>query len=152
MLNFSALERWLGQQIVPVLYIGFAMLMGLAIVYISAQSRQAALARKRSGLTEDTFAEFLAAYGFDPQIAQLTYRYLRNVQKVPFPVDPRDDLDRDLGLDGEDVEQSVRDLLDATGREYLPGLLESPLITVVDLVRHIQASPRREPDARQRIA
>jgi hypothetical protein len=35
-------------------------------------------------------------------------------------------------------------LLAETGRIYLPGLLDSPLVTVEDLVRTIQASPRRE--------
>jgi hypothetical protein len=145
-------ERWLGEQIAPVFFIGFAILMGLAMVYFSAQSRRASLTRNRSGRTEETFAEFLAAYGFDQQIARMTYRYLQDVQKVGFPIDPRDDLDRDLGLDGEEVEQAVRDLLHQSGREYLPGLLESPLVTVLDLVRHIQASPRREDTGQRRIA
>jgi hypothetical protein len=146
------LERWLGEQIVPVFFIGFALLMGLAIVYFSAQSRRAALVRDRSGRTEETFAEYLAGYGFDPEIARMTYRYLQDVQKVAFPIDPRDDLDRDLGLDGDDVKRSVRDLLDEAGREYLPGLLESPLVTVVDVVRYIQASPRRVEMPRRRTA
>jgi len=144
------LERWLGEQIVPVFFIGFALLMGLAIVYFSAQSRRAALVRDRSGRTEETFAEYLAGYGFDPEIARMTYRYLQDVQKVAFPIDPRDD--RDLGLDGDDVKRSVRDLLDEAGREYLPGLLESPLVTVVDVVRYIQASPRRVEMPRRRTA
>ena len=94
----------------------------------------------------------MAAYGFDLEIARATYLYLQQEQGVAFPIDPRDDLDRDLGLDAEAVEQTLRDLLDRTAREYLPGLLESPLVTVVDLVRHIQASPRREAVAGRRIA
>jgi len=137
------LEQWLGEQVVPLFFIGFALLMGLAFLYFSAQSRRAALVRDRSGRTEDTFAEFLAGYGFDPAIARAAYRYLQDVQGVNFPIVPMDDLDRDLGLDDDEVKQAVRDLLAATGREYLPGLLESPLVTVVDLVRYIQASPRR---------
>jgi hypothetical protein len=121
-------------------------------VYLSAQSRRSSLTRDRSGLTADTFAESLAAYGFDPEIARTAYVYLQQVQQVAFPIDPRDDLDRDLGLDGEDVKLTVRDLLAETGREYLPGLLNSPLVTVVDLVRYIQASPRREVMPGRRIA
>lgn len=152
MSTLSTLERWLGEQIVPVFFIGFALLMGLAIVYFSAQSRRAALVRDRSGRTEETFAEYLAAYGFDVEIARMTYRYLQDVQRVAFPIDPRDDLDRDLGLDGDEVKRTVRDLLDESGREYLPGLLESPLVTVVDLVRYIQASPRRMETPRRRTA
>src|SRR5579859_4284561 len=114
------LERWLGEQAVPLVFIGFAILMGFALLYFSAQSRRAALVRDRSGRTEDTFAEYLAAYGFDPEIARTTYRYLQQVQQVAFPIVPKDDLDRDLGLDDDDVKRTVRDLLDETGREYLP--------------------------------
>ena len=125
--------------------------MGIAMVYLSAKSRRSSLVRDRSGRTEETFAEYLAGYGFDPEISRVTYRYLQRVQKVAFPIEPSDDLDRDLGLDGEEIEQTVRDLLAETGRSYLPGLLDSPLVTVVDLVRHIQASPRREV-VRRRIA
>jgi hypothetical protein len=146
------IQQWLGEQIVPVFFIGFAILMGIAMVYLSAQSRRSSLTRDRSGLTADTFAESLAAYGFDPEIARTAYVYLQQVQRVAFPIDPRDDLDRDLGLDGEDVKRTVRDLLAENGREYLPGLLNSPLVTVADLVRYIQASPRREVMPGRRIA
>jgi hypothetical protein len=152
MSTLFSLEQWLGEQVVPLVFIGFAMLMGLLLLYFSAQSRRAALVRDRSGRTEDTFAEYLAAYGFDPEIARMTYRYLQDVRQVAFPIVPGDDLDRDLGLDDEDLKQTIRDLLEETEREYLPGLLESPLVTVVDLVRHIQASPRRVAMPRRRIA
>ncbi len=147
-----ALRQWLGEQVVPLFFIGFALLMGFALVYLSAKSRRTALTRDRSGRTEDTFAEQLAPYGFDPEIARLTYRYLQERQKVPFPIEPNDDLDRDLGLDGEELNRTVRDLLAETGREYLPGMLDSPLVTVVDVVRYIQASPRRMVLARRRMA
>jgi hypothetical protein len=152
MSSHFALQQWLGEQIVPVFMIGFAILMGFAMVYFSAKSRRSSLTRDRSGRTEETFAEYLAAYGFDPEIARTTYRYLQEHQQVAFPIEPTDDLDRDLGLDGEEVNRTVRALLDETGREYLPGLLGSPLVTVVDLVRYIQASPRRVAVARRKIA
>jgi len=152
MSSVYSIEHWLGEQVVPLVFIGFALLMGLAFLYLSAQSRRASLVRDRSGRTEETFAEYLAAYGFDPGIARTTYRYLQRVQNVSFPIVPKDDLDRDLGLDDEEVKQSLRDLLDETGREYLPGLLDSPLVTVVDLVRYIQASPRRLEVVRRRSA
>lgn len=142
--NLSTVQQWLGDQIVPVLFIGFAILLGIAVVYLSAQSRRVSLARERSGITAETFADLLAAYGFDSEIARRTYVHLQEAQWVAFPIDPRDDLDRDLGLDGEDVKRTLRELLDETGREYLPGLLDSPPVTVVDLLRCIQASPRRE--------
>jgi hypothetical protein len=136
-------QQWLSEQIVPVFMIGFALLMGFGLLYLSAQSRRSSLVRDRSGRTEDTFVDDLSGYGFDPEVARTTYRYLQKQQNVAFPIEPMDDLDRDLGLDGEDLKQTVRDLLDETGREHVPGLLYSPLITVGDLVRYLQVSPRR---------
>ena len=147
-----AIQQWLGEQIVPVVLIGFAILMGLGMVYLSAISRRSALARSRAGRTEENFAEYLAKYGFDESIARSTYRYLQEKQRVSFPIEPMDDLDRDLGLDGDDVKTTLRDLLEQNGREYLPGILDSPLVRVVDLVRYIQASPRRLAVVRRRMA
>jgi len=137
-------QQWLGEQFVPLLLIGLGILIGFTVLYLSAKSRHSSLARDRSGRTEETFAEYLAEYGFDPEIARATYRYLQEQQKVAFPIEPLDDLDRDLGLDSEDLRETIRGLLAETGRSYLPGLLDSPLGTVADLVRTIQASPRRE--------
>ena len=126
--------------------------MGFGMVYLSALNRRNALARSRAGKTEDTFADYLAQYGFDESIARSTYRYLQDRHRVSFPIEPMDDLDRDLGLDGEDVKTTLRDLLEQNGREYLPGILDSPLVRVVDLVRYIQASPRRMAAVRRRMA
>jgi len=137
-------QQWLGEQFVPLLFLGFSILMGLAILFVSAKSRSSSLARVRSGHTEETFAEDLAGYGYDPEIARATYQYLQSQQKRAIPIDPLDDLDYDLGLDSEDLRETIRGLLAKTGRIYMPGLLDSPLVTVVDLVRTVQASPRRE--------
>jgi hypothetical protein len=123
--------------------------MGFALVYLSAKSRRSSLVRDRSGRTQETFVEGLAPYGFDPDIAASTYRYLQERQRIAFPILPTDDLDRDLGLDENEVKTTVRDLLSQMGREYLPGQLDSPLVTVVDVVRCIQASPRRVAVARR---
>ena len=147
-----AIQQWLGEQIVPVFLIGFAILMGLGMIYLSALNRRSALARRRAGRTEENFAEYLARYGFDETIARSTYRYLQEKQRVSFPIEPMDDLDRDLGLDGEDVKTTLLDLLEQNGREYLPRIVDSPLVRVVDLVRYIQASPRRMAVVRRRMA
>lgn len=147
-----AIQQWLGEQIVPVFLIGFAILMGFGMVYLSALNRRNTLSRSRAGRTEETFAEYLTRYGFDESIARSTYRYLQEKHRVSFPIEPMDDLDRDLGLDGEDVKTTLRDLLEQNGREYLPGILDSPLVRVVDLVRYIQASPRRLAVVRRRMA
>ncbi len=137
-------QQWLSDQAVPIFMIGFALMMGFAVLYLSAQARRSSLVRDRSGRTEESFVFDLTGWGFDPEIARATYQYLQEYQGIGFPIEPMDDLDHDLGLDGEGVEQTVRDLLAETGRVGLPGLLHSPLVTVVDLVRYIQASPRRQ--------
>jgi hypothetical protein len=137
-------QQWLSDQAVPLFFIGFALMMGFAILYLSAQARRTSLVRDRSGRTEESFVFDLTGWGFDPEIARTTYQYLQQYQNVAFPIEPMDDLDHDLGLDSEDLEQTIRDLLGETGRVHLPGLLYSPLVTVVDLVRYIQASPRRD--------
>jgi len=149
---FIDLGRWMGEQAMPLFFLGFALLMGLALLYISAQSRQAALVRDRSGRSEETFTEYLAAYGFDPEIARATYRYLQQVHGIAFPILPKDDLDRDLGLNDDEVRQALRDLLNEAGRAYLPGLIDAPVVKVVDLVRYVQASPRRVETVRRRSA
>jgi acyl carrier protein len=138
-------EQWLIEQALPLLLFGFALLLGFVAVYLSARHRRASLLRARWQRTETTFVEELTGYGFDPEIARITYRYLQAQQNIAFPIEPLDDLDLDLGLDSEDLEQTIRDLLELTGREHLPGLLCSPLVTVGDLVRYLQASPRRNP-------
>jgi hypothetical protein len=137
-------QQWLSEQFIPLLFIGFSVLMGLTALLVSAKSRRSTLLRDRSGHTEDTFAEELAEHGYDSEIARATYRTLQERQKVAFPIKPMDDLDIDLGLDSDDVREVIQGLLAGMGRSYLPGLLDTPLVTVVDLVRTIQASPRRE--------
>jgi hypothetical protein len=149
---FFHLARSLGEQGVSLVCLGLAALMALALLYLSAEHRRSALVRDRSGHSALSFAEYLAACGFDPEIALATYAYLQQVRGVDFPILAKDDLDRDLGLSEEEVTGSLRDLLDETGREYLPGLIDSPMVRVVDLVRWVQASPRRMEAPRRRSA
>jgi hypothetical protein len=139
-----SVQHWLSDLALPLIFIGLGILIGFTALYLSAQRRRSSLMRDRSGRTEETFVEYLAGYGFDPELARATYRHLQKRQKAAFPIDPFDDLDCDLGLDSEELPETIRGLLAETGRIYLPGLLDSPLVTVVDLVRTIQASPRRE--------
>jgi hypothetical protein len=139
----DTLTIWLRQQAVPIGIIVGLLLLAFLMLKISARSRHKALAREREGVTENTFAEHLQRYGFDPVIAAATYRYLQQVQLVQFPILPGDQLDEDLGLDSEDINQTVREMTHALGRQYNPGLLHKPLVTVEDLVRMLQAQPRR---------
>jgi len=142
--TLSTVQHWLSEQFIPLLSIAFSLLMGLAMLLVSARSRRSALLRARKGRTEETFAQELAEHGYDSEIARTTYRYLQERQRVGFPIRPMDDLDVDLGLDSEDLQHVIQELLAKVGRSYLPGMLSSPPVTVVDLIRAVQASPRRE--------
>jgi hypothetical protein len=112
------------------------------LLRLSAWSRERSLRRRRVGLSQQSFTARLQQYGFDPVITGSTYRYLQEVQLVSFPILPGDKLDEDLGLNADDVEQVVRDLSIALRREFSPGLRTRPLVTVEDLIRLLQASPR----------
>jgi hypothetical protein len=136
------LQVWLNQQAWPLGIIAALILFTYVALRISASRRRAALLRERAGVTEETFTEHLAQFGFDPAIASSTYRYLQEVQRVQFPILPTDRLDEDLGLGQEDVEQTVRELTSALHRELNPGLAHAPLLSVEDLVRLLQACPR----------
>ena len=145
------LQQWLAGQALPLFFIGFALLMGIVILHLSAVSRRSSRQRDRSGRTEDTFVDELTAYGYDPAIARLTYQMLHEEQRVPFPIEPTDHLERDLGLDPEALDRLTWLLLEETGRSPAPGLLHIPPVTVADLIRHIQATPAH-PNRRLHIA
>lgn len=139
----DTLTLWLQEQAWPLVIIAGCVVLAFVVLKISAQRRHEALARERQGVTEETFAAHLEKFGFDPTIAAATYRYLQEVQLVQFPILPKDHLDEDLGLDSDDIKQTVREMIPALGREFNPGLLHKPLITVEDLIRLLQASPRK---------
>lgn len=138
----STLSIWLSEQAVPlaiiVALLGFVMI----VLYTSASARRVKMNEVRSGVNEDTFVDSLLVYGFDPIIARATYRYLQEKQLVSFPIEATDQLDEDLGLDLVDVDESILDILKLTDRQFQPGLKFAPIVTVEDLVRLIQASPR----------
>jgi hypothetical protein len=143
MVTPDTLSIWLREQAWPIAII--AVFLGLAFLALklSAKRRHEALARAREGVTEESFTKHLQVYGFAPSITGATYRYLREVQRVQFPILAADSLDEDLGLDNEDIEQTVRELTESLGRAQTPGLRHAPLVTVEDLVRLLQASPRK---------
>ncbi len=114
----------------------------IVLLRLSAWAREHNLRRKRAGITQETFTAQLQQYGFDPVITSATFRYIREVQLVPFPVLPGDDLEKDLGLAPEDVDQTIRDLAIALRREFSPGQQPIPPVTVEDLIRQLQAYPR----------
>ncbi len=133
---------WLSEQAVPLAIIVALLGLVMIVLYASARARKARMNEARSGVNEDTFVNSLLIYGFDPVIARTTFRYLQEKQRVSFPIEATDMLDEDLGLGLSDVEESVQDILKLTERLYQPGLKHAPLVTVEDLVRLVQASPR----------
>jgi hypothetical protein len=133
---------WLSEQAIPLVIIVALLAFVLIVLYTSARARRARMNEARSGANEDTFVNSLLIYGFDPVIARTTFRYLQEKQRVSFPIEATDQLDEDLGLGLSDVDESLHDILRLTERVYQPGLNHSPLVTVEDLVRLVQASPR----------
>jgi len=136
------LSLWLSDQMWPI--VGLILMIVLTYVGLkySASRRRTALADAREGVTEATFSDYLSQFGFDRTITTATYRYLQRVQLVDFPILPSDKLDEDLGLDQEDVAQTLSEMAAALNRERHPGLIQTPIVTVEDLVRLLQASPR----------
>jgi hypothetical protein len=138
----STVTIWLSEQAGPLGIILLLLSFVMIVLYLSARNRRAHMNKKRSGANEETFVNSLLIYGFDPLISRSTYRYLQEQQLVSFPIEAGDLLDEDLGLASRDVEETIIDLLAITERLYQPGLKPAPLVTVEDLVRLIQASPR----------
>lgn len=138
----STLSIWLSEQALPLALIAAAVALILIVLAASAQSRRRRMNQVRHDVTEQSFVKELAVFGFDAQISGTTYRYLQDSQNIYFPIEASDLLDEDLGLDHEDLHQTIQDLLRLNSRLYMPGLKHTPLVDVEDLVRFIQASPR----------
>jgi hypothetical protein len=133
---------WLSEQAVPLAFIASVLALVMIVLWVSARNRRLKMNEARSGTNEETFVDSLLVYGFDPQISSTVYRYLQEKQNVHFPIEATDLLDEDLGLDMVDLDETVRDVFQLTRRVYQPGLRHTPLVTVEDLVRFVQASPR----------
>jgi hypothetical protein len=142
MVTPDTLSIWLKEQAWPLGIIFILVAVAFVILKLSATSRHRSLSRQRSAVTEQTFVDNLAQFNFDPVITGATYRYLQQVQGIRFPILSTDALDEDLGMDSDDVDQTLRELLRSLQREETPGLRHEHILTVEDLVRHVQASPR----------
>ncbi|MFC6646042.1 hypothetical protein ACFQBQ_10705 [Granulicella cerasi] len=135
------LSLWLEQQALPLAIIAAVILGTYGLLKFSAYRRTRRLTEQREGVTDQTFADYLEQFGIDPVISSASYRYLQDVQRVAFPILPTDALDEDLGLGYDDVEQTVRELTLALGRDWNPGLMQDQIVSVDDLVRLLQSSP-----------
>jgi len=139
----STVQIWLSEQAVPFAVIVGILITGFLLLKLSVARRRQVLLRKRAGHSEDTFVDHLSTFGFDPLIARATYRHLQHEQNLPFPIFVTDLLDEDLGLGIEELEESKRVLVHQSNRILLPGIRHEPILTVEDLIRFIQASPRK---------
>lgn len=133
---------WLRNQAGPLAVVFASVLLLWIVLKLSAAHRRSTLRRERSGVSEESFVEQMELRNFDPLICATTYRYLQDVQGIHFPLLPSDLLDEDLGLDSEEVDQTLRELSASLRRRMLPGLRHEPLVTLEDLIRRLQASPR----------
>ena len=133
---------WLHGMMAPL-----GILLGIALIawaglYCLSRAHAWRLARERVGYDEDTFARDMGQHGFDPLLARSVYAYLRDVQKIAFPMMPEDSLDERLGIADKDLEDTIRQCLLDAGREARPGLTVLPPATLEELVRYVQDSPR----------
>lgn len=133
---------WLSEQAILLTVILAFLAFLMIVLSLSARNRRIRLSHARAGINRDTFVQALAVCGFEPEISSTVYTYLQEKQNVHFPIETTDQLDEDLGLDLVDVNQTVRDVLQLTRRQFQPGLRHTPLVTVEDLVSFVQASPR----------
>ncbi|MHB1702305.1 MAG: hypothetical protein ACYCSN_19665 [Acidobacteriaceae bacterium] len=133
---------WLQGMMTPLgILIGIA-LVAWAGLYFLSKAHAWRLARERVDYDEDTFARDMAQQGLDPLLARSVYAYLRDVQKIAFPMMPEDTLDERLGIADRDLEDTILQCLLDAGREARPGLTVLPPATLEDLVRYVQDSPR----------
>lgn len=142
MVSPGDLGLWLNQQVWLLVGVFTALLLTYVALCWSSFRRRRTLLRLREGVNEESFADYLAQFGFDRIISRATYEYLQQVQRVNFPILPSDTLDEDLGVDTDDLDQMLRDLSFTLHREYTPGLMYSPPVTVEDLLRVLHAAPR----------
>jgi hypothetical protein len=138
----NTLWLWLSEQAIPLAVVAAFLAFVLIVLAVSARNRRVRMNQTRSGANQETFVHSLLEYGYDAEVARTIYRYLQEEQNVHFPIEPSDLLDEDLGLDIVDLDETILDVLELTRRQYRPGLRHTPLITVEDLVRFVQASPR----------
>lgn len=138
----STLSIWLSEQAGPLALIALFLFTLLVVLHYSSKLRVSWMRRTRAQWDEECFVDSLLPFGFDPQICRTAYRYLQEKQNVNFPIESGDYLDEDLGLALSDLDQTVVETLQLTGRRLQAGLNHRPLDTVEELIRFVQASPR----------
>ncbi|ADV84045.1 hypothetical protein [Terriglobus saanensis] len=139
----DTLRAWLADQALPFGLLLAFLAAGLIVVFVSGLMRKSRLASRRAGRDEASFVNEMLPLGYDLRICRTAYAYLQKDQQISFPILPEDRLSQDLGLEDTDVTDLVNHLLAVNSRERKPGMLNTPLITVQDVLRQVQASPMR---------
>lgn len=118
------------------------------LVSALATRRMRALAAQRAGESICTFARAFDRRAVDPWVIRATYEELAlwtHFGGGLLPLRASDRFDKELGIDGEDVDEMALDIARRTGRS-LDGAERNPLygrvVTVGDLVRFVSWQPR----------
>ncbi len=122
--------------------IGGAVLFG-AVVSIFAHRRFKRLKEERKEESICTFARALPARDHDTWVVRAVYEELAGM--VPVPLRPLDLLDKDLGIDGLDLEDAAREISHRCGRSLI-DTKKNPMWdrvkTVADVVLFFENQPR----------
>ena len=137
-LVFSASFRYAVAGLVAMCFLASAL----------ATRRMRALAAQRAGESICTFARAFDRRTVDPWVIRATYEEVApwtNFRGGMLPLRASDRFDKELGINGEDVDEMVWDIARRTGRS-LDGAERNPLygrvVTVGDLVRFVSWQPR----------
>jgi len=114
------------------------------------ERRMRALAAERRGESICTFARAFDRHAVDPWVIRATYEELTpwaNFRGGSLPLRASDRLEKELGIDSEDLDELACDVAQRAGRS-LNGAERNPLygrvLTVGDLVRFVTFQPRRD--------
>lgn len=140
----ESVRGWFEAQAAPVAILCGVVGTGLLLLAVFAWMNHKRLARNRAGEGIDSFLERMSVHGLDPHLCRLAYAYLQERIGVDYPVLPKDLLDEDLGMTDSEVDEMVSWLLIASSRNYEPGSTPGCILTVADVVRHVQGSQMQD--------
>jgi len=113
----------------------------LSSVSVIVVLKQAWIARTRRG---GQFDDFLASFGPEEHpvdVQRAVFECLRGRLWVKFPVRASDSVEREFGIVGEDLDDAVRSIAQACGRDPVPS--DRRILTLADLVSVVAGFPPR---------
>jgi hypothetical protein len=108
---------------------------------VSVVLKQAWLSRARGG---EQFDDYVASFGpgeHPVDVQRAVFEFLRGRLWIKFPIRASDSIEREFGIVGEDLDDAVRSIAEACGREAVPS--ERRLLTLLDLVSLVENFPPR---------